>query len=483
MGLNFEKSNIKFRVLDDENIQDIFNTALDILERVGVKVYNNEAVEIFKKHGCTIENNLLVKIPSAVVLRSIASAPHRVSIFDRQGNLGMLLEDRRSYFGTGSDCMYIIDSFSNIRRKANLSDLRNCVKIIDALEGIDFCESTVLAQDIPEKNRYTNIYLNMVQNTTKPLLLTLSSDEDVRTIFDIASIISGSKDNFISKPSLIIYSQPNSPLYHTDEAIKKLMYCSKNNIPIVYTPCPISGATAPVTKAGTLVIALCETLSGLVLSQLINPGCRIITGTTISIFDMATTIMPYGNPELQIMSAALCEIARYLKLPVFTTAGCTDSKTLDGQAALEFTDTIMMAALSGGNLVHDLGYMESSMTTCNEALLLCSEIVLKTRKTLEGIIVNEETLMREEINNIKPGGNYLTDDSTINMYRKEFYFPKLFNRDPYPIWEKNGSKTLNDLLNKRIVEILKNHVPPGLDRGIKEEIYKFLNTQKIIYDF
>lgn len=479
MSLKFKKSNLEFKILSEDSIQDIFNTALDILERVGVKVYNNEAVEIFKKHGCNIENDVLVKIPSSLIQKSISSAPKRISIFNRIGNLSMLLEDRKSFFGTGSDCMYLIDTDGRERRKANLNDLKNCVKIIDCLEGIDFCESTVLPQDIPEENRYINIYLNMVQNTTKPLLLTLSRDKDVEIIYNIASIISGSKSNFDSRPSFIIYAQPNSPLYHTDEAIKKLIYCSRNNIPLVYTPCPISGATAPVTKAGTLVIALCETLSGLALAQLINPGCRVIIGTTISIFDMATTIMPYGNPELQIMSAAMCEIARNLQLPVFTTAGCTDSKSLDGQAAIEFTDTIFIAALSGGNLVHDLGYMESSMSTCYEALLMCSEIVLKVKKVVEGIEVNEETLMREKIREIGIGGNFLTDDTTINLYKKEFYFPKLFNRDTYPTWGKNGFKTINEALKIKVLEILESHIPEKIDDSIKNDLSKFLKANGI----
>ncbi|MCL5073475.1 MAG: trimethylamine methyltransferase family protein [Actinobacteria bacterium] len=477
MDSKFYKSKIKINILEKEEIQDIFYTSLDVMERVGVRVHNQEAIEIFKRNGCVVEEGNLVHIPSALALSGLRTVPERITLFNRIGEPAMLLEGRRTYYGSCSDCTNIIDSYTSERRQTTSADLASCARIIDSLPGIDFCESTVLAQDLPAEDRYVNQYLVMTENTTKPTLLTVSNAKDVDKIYNIASIIVGGKDNFKKRPTLIIYSQPNSPLYHTNEAIEKLLYCAKNDIPIVYTPCPISGATAPVTKAGTLVIALCETLSGIILTQLINPGTRVIMGTTISIFDMSTMIMPYGNPELQIMSAALCEIAQFLKIPVFTTAGCTDAKVLDEQAAIEITDTLLMAALSGGNLIHDSGYMESGMTTCFEILIMCNEVIMKIKKMLEGIVVNETTLMRETIGKIGPGGNFLTDESTAKFYKKEFYFPKLFSRDSYSAWKQKGSKPFGKILNEKAVEILENHEVQKLDNKTKGDIDKILGKK------
>lgn len=413
-------------------------------------------------------------IPSSLVKSGLASVPERISIYNRLGELAMLLEDGRSHFGVGSDAPNFIDPYNHKRRKSKSTDVINSAIVSDCLPEIDFHESLGLATDKSVENHLVYQYVLMIDNTIKPLIVTAKDRNNLEKIHRIASVVSGSKENFKLRPTFILYDEPSTPLFHTKEALEKLMYASKSSIPFIYTPCPMSGATAAVTKAATLVTAVCESISGIVLSQIINPGTPVIMGGVISILDMSTAVMPYGSPELVIMSAALTEIAHYLKIPMFSTAGCSDSKMLDEQAAIEATDSIMMATLSKANLIHDLGYLESANTGCLEMVVMSAEIISKVKNILQGIVVNEDTLMRDVISKVGPMGNFLTEESTIDRFKKEFYFPKLFSRDNYEKWSQKGSKHFNTLLNEKVIDILKHHKPSKLDKSIKKEIDKIL---------
>ena len=478
MNAKFYRSKVEMKVLEEQDKQDIFYTSLDVLERVGVKVFNEEALGIYKNGGCVIRDKNTVHIPSGITKKCLATLPERISIYDRSGKLSMVLENGRSYFGAGSDCPNFIDPYNQKRRRSNKLDVINAAKVADCLPEINFHMSLSMASDYSPELYYINQYVLMLYNTTKPLILTAKNKDNLKVIHEIASFLSGSKEDFKLKPNLILYDEPSTPLFHTEEALEKLIYSSEHHIPFIYSPCPMSGATAAVTKAATIVTAVCESISGIVLSQLINPGAPVIMGGVLSNFDMATAIMPYGSPELVLMSATLTEVAKYLKIPMFSTAGCSDAKILDEQAAIEATDSVLFAALSGANIIHDLGYLESGLTGCLEMLVMSNEIISKTKYILNGLEVNEDSFLRSTIEDVGPMGNFLTDESTINLFKREFYFSKLFNRDNYENWVNKGSKPFKTVLNEKVIEILENHKPPKLDKSIIKEIDKILDEYK-----
>ncbi len=476
MKTEFFKSKIKFEVLEKDEIEEIFLASLDILERVGVKVFSSKAIEIFKKNGCILSDGNTVHIPKGLVKSSLNTVPESINIYNRLGELDLILEDKKNYFGTGSDCPNFIDPFTGKRRRSNNDDVINSAIISDFLPQIDFHMSLSMASDYSPDVYYIHQYVLMLENTIKPLILTAKDEKNLDKIFKIAALIAGGEKEFKLKPNFILYDEPSSPLFHTETAINKLIYASEKNIPIIYTPCPISGATATVTKTGTLVSSICESLSGIVLAQIINPGMSVIMGGVLSNLDMSTTIMPYASPEFLVMSAALTEVAQYLKIPMFSTAGCSDSKIMDAQASSEATDSLYMAALSGANLIHDVGYLESGLTGSLEMVVLCDEIISKIKKVLSGIEVNEETLLRNVIGKVGPCNSFLEDESTLKFFRKEFYITKIMDRNNYVKWFENGSKELVKILNEKVINILNEHRPVKLDKTLMKEIEKILNS-------
>jgi trimethylamine--corrinoid protein Co-methyltransferase len=292
----------------------------------------------------------------------------------------------------------------------------------------------------------------------------------------VAMAVAGGGEAFQNRPNYIFYAEPLSPLTSSSEAAEKLVYCARNRIPLIYTSIPMCGGTGPATFAGNLALNLAEALHGVVISQAISPGTPHIIGGVVSIMDMASSVLAYGAPELSLLSAAQAEMARYVGVPTWSTGGCTDSKVLDQQAALEGALSVLFAGLSGADLVHDVGYTESGITGSMHHLVMMDEAIQMVKHIMRGIEVNEETLAVDVIDRVGPGGHFLADDHTYNHYRREFWFPNLMDRQRWSDWESAGKSTLGDRVQARLEEILDSHRPTQLPGEVQGQIEAILAT-------
>ncbi|HOL17336.1 MAG TPA: trimethylamine methyltransferase family protein, partial [Bacillota bacterium] len=294
--------------------------------------------------------------------------------------------------------------------------------------------------------------------------------EGLLEIIEIASIAAGGKETLVEKPYLVLYAEPTSPLQHTREALEKLLTCAAERLPVIYAPAVMSGATGPVTLAGGIVVANAEILSGLVIHQLKAPGAPFICGGGVPPMHMAHSICSYGAPERDLGCISLVRLAQYYRLPVFTTAGCSDAHVFDQQAGMEVGFNLLISGLAGGNLIHDLGYIGVGMTSCLEHLLLCNETVGAVKHLLRGVAITPETLALDLIEKVGPGGHFLSEEHTARHFRREMYFPKVLNRNNYDGWLAEGGKSFGERANEVVKEILAHHKPPALPPEREAEI-------------
>jgi len=252
--------------------------------------------------------------------------------------------------------------------------------------------------------------------------------------------------------------------------VQKLLFAADHDIPFVYTPCPLAGATAPTTLAGTAVQALTESLFGIVLSQLRKPGASLIIGGLMSNMDMLTTVYCYGSPEMALLSAAYTQITKWLEVPEYETAGCSDAKLFDEQAAMEATINIATAGLIGGNMIHDVGYLEQGLTSSMEMMVASDEIIDMVKRILRGIPVTDVTQALDVMEDVGPGGHYLEHDHTYHRFKNEIWRPKLLDRLNWENWEMAGTKPHRDRVHKRVVEILETETEPLLDEAMYGEL-------------
>lgn len=463
-----------FRVLSEENVYELHLATSEVLEKTGVEIYDDEAVTLLREAGCFIQGPHRVRIPAYLVRQAIDTAPERVAIRDRNGNSAMFLEDRNVYFGTGSDCPHIVDLETHRRRPSTLRDVSALASVTDAAAEVDFVMSMALAQDRLARTADVHQFVAMANHTTKPIVFTSFSIESLKIIHEICAVIAGGEETFRRLPFVVHYSEPTSPLRHTKEATEKLLYCAEHRIPIVYTPGIMAGSSSPATLAGTIVQANAEGLSGLVISQLKQPGAPFVYGAFITIMDMHSTLFSYGAPELHLMSAAMADLAHFYRLPAWGQAGITDAKVLDLQGAVESTSSCLMAALSGANLVHDIGYLESGLTSSFESILLADEIIGLTRRILKGIDVTQESLAVEVIDHVGPGGSFLPEQHTLIHFRDQFWFPKRFDRNRFDTWNSLGGKPLFEKLNEEAKGILREHHPEPIPSDQMAEIQRIV---------
>jgi trimethylamine--corrinoid protein Co-methyltransferase len=460
----------QFRVLSDNQIEEILGAALDVLERVGTRVLQGEGVTLLREAGCQVSDGNLIRIPSWLVKGALNTAPSRVVVAGRDRAKRIRLEKNRFYFGTGSDCPSLVDPYTDEVRRYTLEDVYNAARISDALPNIDFHMSLGLTSGVLPQTYDRPQLLAMLKGTSKPLVITAVDREGLADQYDMACEVLGGPGEFARAPLFVIYIEPSSPLTNSVEAVEKILYAAETGIPAIYTPCVMCGGTGPVTLAGTMVQALAEYLVGVVLAQLKRRGAAVIMGGVNSPMDMATSILSYGAPELALVSAAMTDVAKWLGVPMFSTAGCSDAKILDEQAAIEATLSITTAALSGANLIHDVGYLESGLLGSFDMLVMSDEIIAMAKRILSGVTVTPETLAVDLIERVGPGGHYLTQEHTRQHFRSEIWFPTLIDRQMRRTWEAGGQKTMADRVRAKVLHILEHHKPLPIPAEVEDRL-------------
>lgn len=450
-----------FRVLSDDQIYQIHLATLEILERTGVEVQEPESLELLRKAGARVDGSR-VRIPPALIKQALHAAPERVVVCKRTGERSMPLEGSKVYWGTGSDLPFTLDVHTGERRSTTKQDVANVALVSDALPNIDFVMSGGIATNVNKRDSFLHQFDAMVTNTTKPIVFTAADNDDMRDIYEMAKAVAGGPDEIERSPFLTLYTETISPLIHSRMGAEKVLFCAEHGIPCIYTVGLMSGATAPVTKAGAIAQGNAETLSGLLIAQLKRPGAPFIYGGCFGQMDMRTSIYAYSSTSQMIMSAAVADLAHFYRLPVYSLAGCSDAKIPDVQAGIEYAASMLVLGLSGSNLVHDVAYLESGLTMSLEMLVAADEIAEMTGAILSGIEVNDETLALDVIDEVGPGGHFLQHDHTLKHVRSEHWHPKLMCRKRYENWQAEGSPSYQERLNKKTRSILEEHKPEPL---------------------
>ena len=464
-----------FDLLTEDESDGILNGAFRVMEEIGMDVCHEEARATLAAAGAAVQGTR-VRIPRDLTKKCLEMIPPRLTIFHRDGEPAMELGGRNSYFGPGVTCPWFLDPLPGHRRPSLKEDVTSVATVVDGLDHMDFLMSLSMISDVTPALADVHEIHAMLQVGRKPIVGWAFNPENLQAIADMAFAVSGGQEAFAEKPFLIIYAEPTTPLVHAREALDKVIFLAKHNIPCVYSPGMTFGGTAPVTVAGALTIGLADVFTGAAISQLTHPGAGLILSSNGGVLDMKTLQGAYGSPEMCLIDAAGSQILRRLGIPSFGLAGATDAKPLDAQSAMEATAQILMALGSGANLIHDAGMTDVGMTGSIEHLVFCNEAIGYGKRLRQGFTVDEESLAFQAISEAGPGGNFISARHTWRNFRRELYDPELGLREQYDLWKKKGGKTMADRTREKMHHLLEHHRPvqPGqemvrrLDRILAE---------------
>jgi trimethylamine--corrinoid protein Co-methyltransferase len=476
MDTNYHaQQTVQFQVLSEGQVVRLYQATLECLSRTGVDVLNAEARALLAAAGARVDG-VRVRFPAHIIQDAVAANPRSFTLWGRDGVHQMQIVPDRVYFGPGPTCTNFIDPHSGERRKTRRGDPGLTALVCDALDEIDYVMSLGLIDDVPAPLAPVYEFAEMVANTAKPVLPWAYSPQNVADIYQIALAVAGSEEALCRRPFLAFFATFHSPLVQTDQDVANALWAAEHDLPIVFLGGGTMGSSGPVTGAGAMVISLAGALSGLAIIQLKKRGTPVCIGGVPQAMDLRTALPAYGSPEMSLFSAALADVSRYLGLPFMGTAGASESKVLDQQAAIESALQVVLSGLSGATLVHDVGFLDCANTGSLEMLVMNAEIIAMVRRIMRGVEISDETLMLDLIDRVGPGGEFVSTKETARRCRAEIWNPTLMDRQAWPNWEAAGCQTMGDRIKTRLGQILATHQVPPLPAGAAARIEAILQA-------
>lgn len=459
--------------MGQQECEKIHLATLEILERVGVDVHHEPARQLLAKAGAKVDG-IRVRVPEHLVTKALHTAPKRMTLYNRNGQVAIRATGYNTYYGGGSDCLNILDHRTGQRRRPTLTDVREAAIVQDALPEMDFVMSMFLPEDVDQRiyDRYQ--MEAMLNNTTKPIVFVTPDFEGTKAAVEMCEIIAGGEENFRQRPFATCYINVTTGMIINEESLQKCMYLAEKGLPQLWIPLNAGGVNSPATTAGCMASMNAGTLLGVVLSQLVREGTPIaLPGWNGGPYNLKTMV---GNYVLADEQGVPISMGRYYDLPVFGLGGSTDAKVLDQQAGGEVALSLMTALIHGANIVHDVGFMDSGLLGSLQIMAIANDWIGFLRAATAGVLVNDETLALDVIDELGPTGNYLNHDHTLRHFREPFY-GELIEKGDFASWEMRGSPTMEQRAAQKIDRILAGHQPEPLPADIQRDIHKIVERE------
>lgn len=447
----------KLDLLSRPFLDQIVSEAVDVLEKTGVLIENDEALRLLADAGCECRGRIASFKPS-LVEDALKTTPHAINVYDRGGALTMALEGDAIHFDPGSGALKLLDPVTLEERKPMTGDLVRYAILTDALPNIAAQSTEMISMDVPEamQDRY-RLYIGL-RFCTKPVVTGTFAIESFKIMKDMLVAVRGSESALREKPLAIFDCCPSPPLKWSNLTCQNLIDASRAGVPAALISMPLLGATSPVTLAGALVQLTAENLSGIVIHQLAHPGSPIIFGGSPAAFDMRTGTPPMGAMETMMVNAAHVQVGKHLGLPTHAYMGLSDAKIVDGQAGFETGMGALIAALAGANVISGPGMLDFESCQSVEKLVLDNEICGMALRMVRGVEARGDKLAGDLYGDIYAGDHFLTSAETLRWFREEVYRTgPVVDRDAYENWVNRGKTSAWDRARLEVARIMSSH--------------------------
>lgn len=473
----------QYRPLSDPEMMAIIDTAFKILAEIGMGEVPERFQALALSNGAHLNKDGRLCYSRALMEDIINGAAKSFVFYGRDPKHDFELGGNKVYYGTGGAAVQTLDLDSGLYRPSTLKDLKDFTRLIDTLDNVSWFTRCCVATDVPDiMDLDINTAFSLLQGTTKPVGTSFTIAESVDPIidmFDIALKAEGrGEDAFAKRPFCKVHISPViSPLRYGEDAVDVAYAAIKRRVPISSIIAAQSGATAPAPLAGMLAQTTAETLAGLALINLIEPGYPMIFSNWPLVIDLRTGAFCGGGGESAILNAASAQISNYFGLPSGVASSMADAKAPDAQMGSEKAMSAVAAGLAGANMIYESsGMMASLLGASFEAFILDNEMLSHVHRMIRGIEVNEETLGFETIRDTVMGeGHFLGSAQTMNAMQRDYYYPDLANRDDPRTWAEKGHDDIWQVARTKAQQILANHHPEYLTPEANQKIRDHYN--------
>lgn len=460
----------KIEVLDDEHKKLILEEAKNILETQGVFIENEEAIELFEKQGLDHEGSRYY-IPSDLIDKCLDTTPNKITLYDRDGNESISLNEDNVNFDPGSAAIFILDEESGEIREAISEDFIRFTKIVEHLKYIEAQSTALIYNDVPKNAQdWHRLYLALT-NCYKPVVTGTFRKESFSIMREFLLACRLSEDDLARKPLAIFDACPSPPLKWSDLTTQSLIDAAKSMIPSEFVSMPLAGASAPITLIGSITQHCSECLAGVCIVQLSKSGAPLIWGGSPAVFDMRHGTTPMGAIETMMINIGDVEMGKFLKLPTHAYMSLSDSKIPDSQAGFEAGMGALLAGLVGVNMVSGPGMLDFESTQSIEKLVIDNEIVGMVKRLLQGVEDYGTPFASEILKDYETNEELLSHPSTLKYFRKELFIPSsLIDRMTRDSWREKGSKSTRKRAKDIASDLLKKSPIKPIDKSLSVEL-------------
>jgi len=485
--------------LSSGQVREIHDASIEILTDPGLLCFNRQAAEIFENNGAEVSSIpdsdtpcWTLRIPENLVKSAIDSAPKTIKLGARNPDNALVMkgDEARVYYITGSETNTWLDvDFQTYVNKSDLSkeikvpefnprrgtvaDLCASAHVCEHLDSVDGYIRTVNIQDkdITEDNKDVNKYFASLNNTTKHVMSGQTNLKQLDNVVKMAEIIAGGPDKLKENPIIsFITCLVKSPLQFVDDTTETFMEVCKRGLPIVVSSSPQAGTSAPIKEAGIMAQINAEVLAGITLGQLVNSGTPVLYGSVPVRARMDTLGDSYGAIETSQYNIDCVQMARYYKIPNYSTSGVCDTKIPGQQSTVERLFSDILVTLSGPQFLH----CAFGLLDCNSVFSLLQAVLDDAHFKMIKFFLKSPSINTQELDTVKKQIRDVVATQQkmfINYIRPVMRSGEL--SPPYPFEGDGEGDSVFALANERLQELLTKpveHIDPDTTARIFREI-------------
>jgi trimethylamine--corrinoid protein Co-methyltransferase len=456
----------RLRFLEREEEELIDQQSMECLETIGVKVKSEGVLNMLKEAGAVIDGKAQVaKIPESMVREALANAPKEIVLHGRESRHDLRIPvSSWPYVGTSGLATYIRDIDTGERRDSTVKDIADCVRLADALTGVDFVQTCTTATEVSEQTHGLHELWTALQNTTKHVHgVEIFNAEDARKQVELGAAIAGGKEELDKRPRFSVIHCSIAPLAFEQEAVEAMVEFAKAGVPVTTMTMSLSGGTAPVTMAGTLVNANSENLASFVIGQTARKGARTIYCSSSTPVSMSSGMINYQSANQPLIAAGLAQMARRYGLPCMVGDwGLNDTPEPGFPHTFSETMGIAISTMTGSDMQGGIGALDNAKGTALEQEVIDSYVWENVRRQMTAFEISKETVALDVIREVGHGNTFLAHMHTARNFRKE-----IISRDPDKgRFEATQSRAMVSEARQIAKKLLKEHTVPRLDESI-----------------